>query len=279
MPTSVPTVTLNNGVEIPQLGVGVFQVPPEETTENVTTALGIGYRHVDTAQGYGNERQVGDAIAKSDLDPTEVFVTTKLNNRDHGYDAARRAIDQSLVDLQREKIDLLLIHWPMATVSDFVETWRALEGAYRDGLTRSIGLSNFEPHHIRRLLAETTIRPAANQIELHPYLAQDELRAFDAEHEIATEAWSPIAQGAVLDDPVITDLARTHGKSPAQVVLRWHIQIGTIVFPKSLTPSRLQENFELFDFALSREEMASVSGLDRGERTGPHPDEFAVVPD
>jgi 2,5-diketo-D-gluconate reductase A len=276
--TSVPIVQLNNGVEIPQLGFGVFQIKPADTAAAVTTALQVGYRHIDTAEMYGNEKEVGQAIAESGLDPSEVFVTSKLNNGYHAFDDALRAFDQTLIDLGLDRVDLFLIHWPLPKVGDYVETWRALERIYADGLARAIGVSNFQAHHLRRLHEETTVIPAVNQIELHPYLTQEDLRAFDAEHEIATQAWSPIAKGGVLNDPVITDLARTYDRSPAQVVLRWHIQLGNIVFPKSTTPNRVQENFEIFDFELSDADMALISALNRDERTGPNPDEFNRIP-
>ncbi len=276
--TTVPTVELNNGVEIPQLGFGVFQVKPEETVEAVASALRIGYRHIDTAEMYGNEREVGRAVAQSGLDRSEVFVTSKLNNDRIGFDAARAGFDQTLHDLDLEQIDLFLIHWPLATVRDFVETWKALETVYVEGLARAIGVSNFQIAHLRRLFDETEIVPAVNQIEAHPYLTQDPLLAFDAEHGIATEAWSPIARGAVLDDPVVVEVARSHSKSPAQAVLRWHIQRGSIVFPKSVHADRMAENFATFDFELSDADMGRISALDRGLRTGPDPDTFDYVP-
>jgi 2,5-diketo-D-gluconate reductase A len=276
--TAVPNIALNNGVQIPQLGFGVFQIKPAETAAAVTAALEVGYRHIDTAEMYGNEKEVGQAIAESDLDPADIFVTSKLNNGFHAFDDALKAFDQTLADLRLETIDLFLIHWPLPNVGDFVETWRALEQIYTEGRARSIGVSNFQAHHLRRLHEETTVPPAVNQIEVHPYLTQDELRAFNAEHEIATEAWSPIAQGGVLGDPVITELARTYGKSAAQVVLRWHIQLGNIVFPKSTTPSRVRENFEIFDFELTDGDLAVISALNKDERTGPNPDEFNYIP-
>ena len=276
--TAVPNVQLNNGVQIPQLGFGVFQIDPADTAAAVTTAFEVGYRHIDTAEMYGNEKGVGEAIAASGLGRDEVFVTSKLNNGFHAYDDALRAFDQTLADLQLEQIDLFLIHWPLPKVGDYVETWRALEKIYADGRARAIGVSNFQAHHLRRLHEETTVIPAVNQIEVHPYLTQDELRAFNAEHEIATEAWSPIAQGGVLGDPVITELARTYGKSAAQIVLRWHLQLGNIVFPKSTTRSRVQENFEIFDLELSDADMALISALNKDERTGPNPDEFNRIP-
>jgi len=276
--TAVPTVTLNNGVEIPQLGFGVFQIEPADTVAAVTEALKVGYRHIDTAEMYGNEKEVGEAIAQSELDPTEVFVTSKLNNGFHGFDDALRAFDQTLVDLGLAKIDLFLIHWPLPKVGDYVETWRALERIYAEGRARAIGVSNFQAHHLRRLHEETTVPPAVNQIEVHPYLTQEDLRTFNTDHEIATEAWSPIAQGGVLNDPVITEIARSNDRSPAQIVLRWHIQLGNIVFPKSTTPGRVKENFELFDFELSDSDIALISALNKDERTGPNPDEFNMVP-
>ena len=276
--TAVPSIALNNGTQIPQLGFGVFQIEPAETVEAVTSALKVGYRHIDTAQMYGNEKEVGQAIARSDLDPSDVFVTSKLNNNQLGYDAALAAFDQTLTDLGLDRIDLFLIHWPLPTVRNFVETWTAFEKIYADGRARSIGVSNFQPHHIRRLHEEATVPPAVNQIEVHPYLTQETLRAFDAEHGIATEAWSPIAQGKVLDDPVITSIAQAHGKTPAQVVLRWHVQHGSIVFPKSTNPERMKENFEIFDFELPESDMASISSLNKDERTGPDPDTFDYVP-
>ncbi len=276
--TTVPSISLNNGVQIPQLGFGVFQIKPEDTVEAVTEALRIGYRHIDTAQMYGNEKQVGQAIARSDLDPSEIFVTSKLNNNRQSFDDALRAFDQSLADLGLERVDLFLIHWPLATVRDFTEAWRALERAYSEGRVRSIGVSNFQPHHLRRLHAETEVPPAVNQIEAHPYLVQDEVRAFNAEHQIATEAWSPIAQGLVLDDPAILELAQQHDRTPAQLVLRWHIQLGNIVFPKSINPKRMQENFDLFDFELSETDLGMISSLNRDQRTGPDPDTFDYVP-
>ncbi|MGI8590433.1 MAG: aldo/keto reductase [Nakamurella sp.] len=277
--TAVPTVRLNNGVSIPQLGFGVFQIKPAETVEAVRNALRVGYRHIDTAQMYGNEKEVGQALAESDLEPADVFVTSKLNNNQLGYDDALTAFGKTLDDLGLERIDLFLIHWPLPTVRNFMETWKAFETIYAEGRARSIGVSNFQPHHLRRIHEEGTVPPAVNQIEVHPYLTQEALRAFDAEHGIATEAWSPIAQGKVLDDPTITTIAATHGKTPAQVVLRWHIQHGSIVFPKSVSPERMKENFEIFDFELPESDMASISSLNRDERTGPDPDTFDYVPD
>jgi 2,5-diketo-D-gluconate reductase A len=276
---TVPTITLNNGVEIPQLGFGVFQIKPEDTRKATLDALEVGYRHIDTAEMYGNEKEVGQAVRDSGIDRGEVFVTSKLNNGFHARDDALRAFDQSLVDLGFDYLDLFLVHWPLPGIDvDYVETWTAMEEIYRSGRARAIGVSNFKEHHLRRLLGETEVRPAVNQVEIHPYLAQDDLRAFDAEHEIATEAWSPIAQGKVLDDPAIVRVAERVGRTPAQVTLRWHVQRGDIVFPKSVTRSRVEENFALFDFELSEDDMRDITGLDRNERTGPDPDTFNYIP-
>ena len=272
--SSIPNVTLNNGVEIPQLGFGVFQVKPSETVEAVSTALRVGYRHIDTAEMYGNEKEVGQAVAQSGLDRNQVFVTSKLNNNHHAYDDALRAFDGTLRALGFEQIDLFLIHWPLPAVGDFVETWRALEKVYADGRARAIGVSNFLANHLSRLLAGSDVVPAVNQIEAHPYLTQEPLRAFNASHGIATEAWSPIARGRVLADPIVVDIAERTGRSAAQVVLRWHIQLGNIVFPKSVNPSRIEENFSIFDFELPEADMTAISKLDRGERTGPDPATF-----
>ena len=278
MASNVPSVKLNNGVEIPQLGFGVFQVPPEETAQAVTTALQIGYRHIDTAEMYRNEKQVGDAIARSGLPREEIFVTSKLNNNNLTYDDALRSFDRTLTDLGFERVDLFLIHWPLPTVRDFVEVWRALEKVYQEGRARAIGVSNFQVAHLERLMAETSTVPAVNQIEAHPYLTQDELRAFGESHGIATEAWSPIGRGRVLDDPTVIEVAERAGRTPAQVVLRWHIQLGSIVFPKSVHPERMGENFQLFDFSLSDSDMAEIAALNRDERIGPDPDVFDYIP-
>jgi len=275
----VPTIALNNGVEIPQLGFGVFQIKPEDTVEATTAALEVGYRHIDTAEMYGNEKEVGEAVRRSGVPREEVFVTSKLNNGFHAHDAALKAFDQTLTDLGFEYLDLFLVHWPLPGIDvDYVETWKAMEEIYDSGRCRAIGVSNFKEHHLRRLFGETVVRPAVNQIEVHPYLAQDELRAFDADHEIVTEAWSPIAQGKVLDDPAIVAIAENLDRTPAQVVLRWHVQRGDVVFPKSVNPKRMEENFALFDFELSEGDMATLTGLDRGERTGPDPDNFNYIP-
>jgi 2,5-diketo-D-gluconate reductase A len=279
---SVPNIRLNDGHSIPQLGFGVFQVDPAETAPAVSEALEIGYRHIDTAEMYGNEKGVGEAIRASGLDRGEVYVTSKLNNGFHRPDDARIAFDRTLAELGFEYVDLFLIHWPLPTLyeGDFVSTWKTLEEFRQHGRARSIGVSNFQVAHLERLAAETDTVPAVNQIELHPYLLNGEVRDYDEAHGIATEAWSPIAQGEVLDDPVITEIAERVGRTPAQVVLRWHIQRGNIVFPKSVTPERIRENFEIFDFELEPGDIEQIAGLDRGEagRTGPNPDKFAYVP-
>ncbi|MFE9250435.1 aldo/keto reductase [Streptomyces sp. NPDC007088] len=277
--SAVPSITLNNGVEIPQLGFGVFQIPPEKTRDATVAALETGYRHIDTAEMYGNEKEVGQAVRESGIDRSELFVTSKLNNGFHAHDDALVAFQQSLDDLDIGYLDLFLIHWPLPAVGDFVETWKTMEEIYRSGRAKAVGVSNFQPHHLRRLLENTDVVPAVNQIEVHPYLTQETVRAFDAEHGIATEAWSPIAQGKVLGDPVIVGIAERLGKSPAQVTLRWHLQRGDIVFPKSVTRSRVEENFDLFDFELSEGDLAEISALNRDERTGPDPDTFNMVPE
>ncbi|MFF2861117.1 aldo/keto reductase [Streptomyces rubiginosohelvolus] len=272
---SVPSITLNNGVTIPQLGFGTFQIPPDETCETTVAALETGYRHIDTAQMYGNEKEVGQAVRESGLDRADVFVTSKLNNGAHAPDEALRAFDRSLEELGFEYLDLFLIHWPLPGGSgDFVETWKTLEEIYRSGRAKAIGVSNFQENHLRRLLDSSTVVPAVNQIEVHPYLTQEPLRAFGADHGIATEAWSPIAQGKVLSDPAIARIAERVGKTPAQVVLRWHLQRGDIVFPKSVTLKRIQDNFALFDFELTEGDIGEIAALNRDERTGPDPDTF-----
>ena len=280
---SIPNIELNDGHSIPQLGFGVFQINPEETARAVTVALEVGYRHIDTAEMYGNEKGVGESIRAAGLDRGDVFVTSKLNNGFHEPDDARRAFDGTLTALGFDYVDLFLIHWPLPTLydGDFVSTWRTLEEFKADDRSHSIGVSNFQVPHLERLAAETGTVPAVNQIELHPYLQNREVRAYDEEHGIATEAYSPIAQGEVLDDPVVTEIAERVGRSPAQVVLRWHIQQGNIVFPKSVTPERIRENFEIFDFELEPGDIERIDGLDRGEagRTGPNPDQMAHVPD
>jgi len=271
---SQPAVALNDGSVIPQLGFGVFKVPPEDTEQAVLSALKAGYRHIDTAQMYGNEAGVGLAIRHSGIPRDEIYVTTKLNNDRHGYDTSRYAFEGSLQRLKLSYIDLFLIHWPMPLHNDYVETWTALESVKADGLATSIGVSNFQPAHLIRLLAETQTVPAVNQIELHPNFQQAELRALHAEHNIATEAWSPLARGALLEDPAITEIGDQYFKSPAQVILRWHLQLGNTVIPKSVTPDRIVANFTIFDFELSDANMAVINGLETGTRIGPHPNDM-----
>ena len=274
----VPLITLNDGHRIPQLGFGTYQVPPDETAETVRTAVEIGYRHIDTAQMYGNEKGVGQGIRDAGVDRGHVFITSKLNNGFHRPDDARRAFDQTLTDLGTDYVDLFLIHWPLPTRydGDFVSTWTTLEDFKSDGRARSIGVSNFEIHHLQELARETETVPAVNQIEVHPYLTNDAVRAYGVEHDIVTEGWSPIARGAVLTEPVVLRIARATGAHPAQVVLRWHIERGDVVFPKSMHPQRIKENFEIFDFEINDEEIEALTALDRGEkgRQGPHPDVF-----
>ncbi|GGY41782.1 aldo/keto reductase [Streptomyces xanthochromogenes] len=272
--TAVPTITLNNGVRIPQLGFGTFQIPKDETRETTLAALEAGYRHIDTAQMYGNEKEVGQAVRDSGLDRGDVFVTSKLNNDAHAHDDALAAFDRTMDELGLDHLDLFLVHWPLPGKGDFTETWKAMEEIYGSGRAKAIGVSNFQPHHLRRLMESGVVVPAVNQIEVHPYLTQDDVRAFGAEHGIATEAWSPIAQGKVLDDPAIKRIAERVGKSPAQVTLRWHIQRGDIVFPKSVTQKRIEENFDLFGFELTEGDLGEISALNRDERTGPDPDRF-----
>jgi 2,5-diketo-D-gluconate reductase A len=272
--TAIPTVALGQGVEIPQLGFGVFQVPPDDTQQVVEEALRVGYRHIDTAAAYRNEKGVGAAIAASGLEREDVFVTTKLWNSQQGYDSTLEAFDASIGRLGFDYVDLYLIHWPVPSADRFVDTWRAFERIREDGRARAIGVSNFRVEDLRRLEEETETRPAINQIELHPRHQQAELRAWHAEHGIATEAWSPLAQGELLSDETIGGIAERHGKTPAQAILRWHIQLGNVVIPKSVTPERIRENLNLFDFELSDEEMTAIAGLDRGERIGPDPATF-----
>jgi len=274
---SVPTIRLNNGVEIPQLGFGVFLVKPEECVEAVTAALEVGYRHIDTAQGYGNEKEVGEAVRRSGLPRDEVFLTSKLGNDRQTREQILRSFDDTLAALGVDRIDLFLIHWPLPTVSDYVARWKVMEEIYAGGRARAVGVSNFHEQHLRDVFAASELTPAVDQIEVQPYLTQDPLRAFNAEHEIAVEAWSPLARGKVAHDPVIGAIAERLGRTPAQVTLRWHLQRGDIVFPKSVNRSRIEENFRIFDFALDEADMAAISGLDRGERTGPDPEVMSRV--
>ncbi|MFE0630022.1 aldo/keto reductase [Streptomyces sp. NPDC058864] len=274
MTTPTPDITLNNGVTMPQLGFGVFQVPDAETAAAVTSALESGYRSIDTASIYGNEAGVGQALAASGVARDELFVTTKLWNADQGYDSTLAAFDASLAKLGLDHVDLYLIHWPVPARDAYLDTWRAFEKIHAEGRARAIGVSNFQPEHLQRLIDNSDVVPAVNQVELHPQLQQAELRAFHARHGIATEAWSPLAQGAVLKDPVVTGIAGRLGRTPAQVILRWHLQIGNVVIPKSVTPERIRQNIDVFDFALSDADVAAITALDNGTRIGPDPDTF-----
>ncbi|MFL6022115.1 MAG: aldo/keto reductase [Marmoricola sp.] len=279
---AIPNLTLNDGHQIPQLGFGVFQVPPADTARVTLDAFEAGYRHIDTAEMYQNEKGVGEALRSSGLARDEVYLTTKLNNGFHRPDDARRAFETSLSDLGTDHVDLFLIHWPLPTQydGDFVSTWNTLIEFQQDGRARSIGVSNFQVAHLERLAAETSVVPAVNQIEVHPYFGNEDVRAADEARGILTEAWSPIAQGAVLDDAVVTTIAERVGRTPSQVVLRWHVQRGDIVFPKTLSPERMRENAAIFDFELSAEDQAALTALDRGEdgRRGPNPDVFDWIP-
>ncbi|MBD8868219.1 aldo/keto reductase [Nocardioides donggukensis] len=280
---TVPALTMNDGHSIPQLGFGVFQVPPEETEATVTSALEVGYRHIDTAQMYQNEAGVGAALASSGLARDDLFVTTKLNNGFHRPDDARRAFDTSLEALGLDHVDLFLIHWPLPTryVGDYVSTWQVLAELAQDGRARSIGVSNFEPDHLDRIIDETGVLPAVNQIEVHPFFGNEAARASGAGHRVLTEAWSPIAQGKVLGNDVIREIGEKHGRTESQVTLRWHVERGDIVFPKSMKVERMRENFEIFDFSLTPDEVEAITALDQGSagRIGPDPSTFDFIPD
>jgi 2,5-diketo-D-gluconate reductase A len=272
----IPAIALNDGVAIPQLGFGVFQVPPDDTERAVSEALEAGYRHIDTAAAYRNEAGVGKAIAASGLPRDELFITTKLWNSEQGHDSAIQAFAASAERLALDVVDLYLIHWPVPMADKYVETWQAFAELQANGRVRSIGVSNFQEEHLRRVIDEVGVTPSVNQIELHPYLQQPGLRALHEDLGIVTEAWSPIAQGKVLDDPVLVRIADEVGRTPAQVTLRWHVQLGNVVIPKSVTPERIRENLALFDFELSPEQMDAIGALNRDERTGPDPDRFAM---
>jgi len=273
MPSIAP-VTLNNGVEIPQVGFGVFLVPAEETKAAVLAALEIGYRHIDTAKLYANEAEVGSAIQESGIDRGELFVTTKCWNSDQGFDAAQAAFRSSLDALQMDYVDLYLIHWPTPARDLYVDTWRGFERLYEAGGTKAIGVSNFQRPHLQRLLDECDVVPAVNQVELHPRLQQGELRAFHDEHGIVTEAWSPLARGDLLDDPTVNQIASKHNVSPAQIILRWHLDLGNVIIPKSVNPDRMAANLDLFRIRLDDEDHGQIAALDTGQRIGPNPDHF-----
>ncbi|WP_308290464.1 aldo/keto reductase [Streptomyces meridianus] len=276
--SNVPHITLSNGVRMPQLGFGVWQVPDDEAAKAVGTALEAGYRSIDTAAIYGNEEGTGKAIASSGIAREDLFVTTKLWNSDQGYDSTLRAFDTSLAKLGLDYVDLYLIHWPLPSRDAYIDTWKAFEKIAGEGRAKAIGVSNFKPEHLQRLLAGSEIPPVINQIELHPQFQQAESRAFHAEHTIATEAWSPLGQGkGLLDDPTLAAVARKHDRTTAQVVLRWHLQVGNVVIPKSVTPSRIRENIDVFGFELDADDLSAISGLDSGNRIGPDPSTFDIV--
>jgi len=276
---TVPNIVMNNGVAIPQIGFGTYLISPSDTVSAVSKALQLGYRHIDTAQMYGNEAEVGQAVRESDLDRSEVFITTKLNNGFHKRDDALRETDASLQRLGVDQIDLYLIHWPLPTIGvDYVETWKAMIEVLADGKARAIGVSNFLPHHLERIIDATGIVPAANQVQSHPYSPNDITRNADAKFGIVTEAWAPIARGEILSDPVVVEIANRIGRTPAQTVLRWHIQRGDVVIPKSVHEARMAENFDIFDSELSGTDMAEISGLDTGVAAGPDPETFDYIP-
>ena len=279
----IPELELNDGRSIPQLGFGVFQIDPAETAEKVAKAIEVGYRHIDTAQMYQNEEGTGQGIKDSGVSRDDIWLTTKLNNNNHEPEKVKASLEQSLEKLGMDAVDLFLIHWPLpgAYDGDYVSTWEAMIECREAGLAKSVGVSNFQTHHLEELASKTSVVPAVNQIEVHPYFANEDVRRYDQQHGIHTEAWSPIAQGGVLDDDTIKQIAEETGKTPAQVVLRWHIQRGDIIFPKTNTPSRMEENFDLFDFQLSKDHEILIDRLDKGAdgRTGPHPDEFNMIPD
>ncbi|GGV75162.1 diketogulonate reductase-like aldo/keto reductase [Streptomyces albaduncus] len=273
--SKVPPIILNNGVEMPQLGFGVWQVPDDEAETAVATALEAGYRSIDTAAAYGNEEGTGKAVARSGIAREDLFVTTKLWNSDHGYESTLRAFDTSLSKLGLDYVDLYLIHWPTPQRDLYVDTYKAFEKLHADGRIRAIGVSNFLPEHLERLISETSVVPAVNQIELHPHLQQQAAREYHAEQGVTTEAWSPLGQGkGLLEVPAIVAIARKHGRTPAQIVLRWHIQLGNVVIPKSVTPSRIKENIDVFGFSLDAEDLAAISALNEDRRLGAHPAEF-----
>lgn len=272
--TTSPTMTLNNGAQIPQLGFGVFQVPSDDVVAVVSKALSVGYRHIDTAAAYGNEEGVGQAIAESGIPREELFVTTKVWNSDQGHDSTLAALDTSLAKLGLDFVDLYLIHWPTPRRDRYVETWRAMEKAYADGRIRSLGVSNFQPNHLRRLQAEATVVPAVNQVELHPSFTQTDLVQVHRDLGIVTESWSPLGQAADLGNATIAEIADRLGRTPAQIIIRWHLQQEYVVIPKSVTPERIEANFDVFGFELSDADMGVITALEAGNRIGPHPDQF-----
>ncbi|MFP3467484.1 aldo/keto reductase [Leifsonia sp. SIMBA_070] len=271
---SIPQLTLNDGNRIPQLGFGVYKIPEAETADAVLTALEAGYRHIDTAAFYANERGVGDGVRRSGLDRSEVFVTSKVWWTDNGYESTLRSFDASLERLGFDTVDLFLIHWPAPQSDRYVETWRALERVREEGRARSIGVANFHTHHLDRLAAETDTVPAVNQVELHPWLPQQRVRQYDAAHGIVTEAWSPLARGRILGDPTLDRLAAKHAVTPAQVVIRWQLQLGNVVIPKSTSPERIRSNLDVFGFELDGDDLAAIAALESGERTGKDPDDL-----
>lgn len=273
-PALVPRIPLNDGTSIPQIGFGTWQVAPEDAEPSVSEALRVGYRHIDTAAVYANEAEVGQALVKSDLARDDVYVTTKLWNPDHGYDEAMRAFDLSMGKLGLEQLDLYLIHWQCVQFDKYVDTWRALVDLRASGRVRSIGVSNFKEPALRTIIDATGVVPVLNQVELHPWSPQTALRELHAELGIATESWSPLASGQLLDDPTLAVIAEKHGKSTAQVMIRWHLQLGLIVLPKSITPVRIAQNIDVFDFVLDADDMATIATLESGRRTGPDPDEY-----
>ncbi|WP_378736959.1 aldo/keto reductase [Nocardia brasiliensis] len=274
--SAIPSIILNDGNVIPQLGFGVFQVPEDDVTSVVTKALEVGYRSIDTAAIYGNEEGTGRAIREFGLPRDEIYVTTKVWNSEQGFDSTLRAFDASMTRLGLDYLDLYLIHWPVPKADRYVDTFRALQALKTQGRVKSIGVSNFNPAHLERIIGETGEIPAVNQIELHPRLAQRELREFHAGHAIATEAWSPLGQGTLLDDQTITSVAAAVGRTPAQVIIRWHLQLGNIVIPKSVTPSRIEENFDVFGFELTRDQMDAINALDNGTRIGGDPETLTM---
>ena len=272
--TSIPALSMNDGYTIPQVGFGVWQVPDDIVTDATLEAFRSDYRHVDTAAVYENERGVGEAIARSELGRDDLFVTTKVWNTDHGYDATLRAFDTSIGLLGLDQVDLYLVHWPAPATGDYLETWRAVLSLREDGRVRSVGVSNFHVHHLTRIIDEFGVVPVVDQVELHPWLPQSELRAFAAQHDILIEAWSPLASGNLIDDPQLAAIGAKYGKTAAQVMVRWHLELGNVVLPKSVTPERIRQNIDVFDFGLDEEDFSVIATLESGRRTGPNPDEF-----